>query len=121
VRVVGAAESRRLNKGWRRQDHATNVLSFPAPVARGRAVAAGEPRSLGDLVICAPVLAREARAQGKPKAAHWAHLVVHGSLHLLGFDHERAADACRMERREKRVLAALGFPDPYADEMQGQA
>jgi probable rRNA maturation factor len=124
VRVVGAAESRRLNRGWRRQDHATNVLSFPAPRARlprRATTAAAPPRSLGDLVICAPVLAREAREQGKPVVAHWAHLVVHGSLHLLGFDHQRDADARRMERREKRVLAALGFPDPYSDPMQGKA
>jgi probable rRNA maturation factor len=125
VRVVGAAESRRLNRGWRRQDHPTNVLSFPAPSAarpRRRAGAAGAPpRSLGDLVICAPVLDREAREQGKTKVAHWAHLVVHGSLHLLGFDHEHERDARRMERREKRILAALGFPDPYADDLQGKA
>ncbi len=113
VRVVGSAESRRLNRGWRRLDHATNVLSFPAPAA-----APAPARSLGDLVICAPVLAREAREQGKPRTAHWAHLVVHGSLHLVGFDHERDADARRMERREKRVLAALGFPDPYAHPRQ---
>jgi probable rRNA maturation factor len=113
VRVVGAAEGRRLNRGWRRKDHATNVLSFPAP--RGTPPpAGGAGRPLGDLVICAPVLAREAREQGKPRVAHWAHLVVHGSLHLVGFDHERDADARRMERREQRVLAGLGFPDPYA-------
>ena len=73
-----------------------------------------EPQPLGDLVICAPVLAREAREQGKTRLAHWAHLVVHGSLHLAGFDHEQDADARRMERRERRVLAGLGFPDPYA-------
>jgi probable rRNA maturation factor len=111
VRLVGAAEGRRLNRAWRRKDYATNVLSFPAPAVRVRAVG---PRTLGDLVICAPVLAREAREQGKSRLAHWAHLVVHGSLHLAGFDHERDADARRMEGREKRVLAALGFPDPYA-------
>jgi probable rRNA maturation factor len=127
VRVVGAAESRRLNRGWRRQDHPTNVLSFPAPSAdrpraRTRDRARGDAtRSLGDLVICAPVLDREAREQGKTKAAHWAHLVVHGSLHLLGFDHEDERDARRMERRERRILAALGFPDPYADDLQGKA
>lgn len=113
VRLVGSAESRRLNRGWRHKDSATNVLSFPAPAAA--------PRSLGDLVICAPLLAREAREQGKTRVAHWAHLVVHGSLHLVGFDHERDADARRMERREKRILAALGFPDPYADQRQGKA
>ncbi len=111
VRVVGSAESRRLNRGWRQQDHATNVLSFPAPTAAPAMAAA---RSLGDLVICAPVLAREAREQRKSQSAHWAHLVVHGSLHLVGFDHEHDADARRMERRETRILAGLGFPDPYA-------
>ena len=125
VRVVGAAESRRLNRGWRRQDRPTNVLSFPAPATARprdrRRAPDGAPRSLGDLVICAPVLDREAREQGKAKAAHWAHLVVHGSLHLLGFEHEHDRDARRMERREKRVLAALGFPDPYADDLQGKA
>jgi probable rRNA maturation factor len=101
------------------------VLSFPAPSAArpgARARAPGEPpRSLGDLVICAPVLEREAREQGKSKVAHWAHLVVHGSLHLLGFDHQQARAARRMERRETRILAALGFPDPYADDLQGKA
>ena len=117
VRVVGAAEGRRLNHGWRRKDHATNVLSFPAaPWLAGapRSQAAREPQPLGDLGICAPVLAREAREQGKTRLAHWAHLVVHGSLHLAGFDHEHELDARRMERRERRVLAGLGFPDPYA-------
>jgi len=129
VRVVGSAESRRLNRGWRRKDYATNVLSFPAPPSapksvpsRARVRDAGDPRrSLGDLVICAPVLDREAREQGKTKSAHWAHLVVHGSLHLLGFDHEHERDARRMERRERQILAALGFPDPYADDLQGKA
>jgi probable rRNA maturation factor len=113
VRVVGAAEGRRLNAAWRGKDYATNVLSFPAPAAPR---AAGiPPAALGDVVICAPVVAREARAQRKPLVAHWAHLVVHGSLHLLGYDHERAADARRMERRERRVLAALGFDNPYRE------
>ena len=114
VRVVGAAEGRRLNHGWRRKDHATNVLSFPAAAVVAGATAMREPQPLGDLVICAPVLAREAREQGKTRLAHWAHMVVHGSLHLAGFDHEQDADARRMERRERRVLAGLGFPDPYA-------
>lgn len=116
VRVVGTAESRRLNRGWRRRDYATNVLSFPAPAA-----GAAPHRSLGDLVICAPVLAREAREQGKSQAAHWAHLVVHGSLHLIGFDHVHDTEARRMEHRERRILAALGFPDPYAAPPQDQA
>jgi len=118
VRVVGAAEGRRLNRGWRRKDYATNVLSFPVPddgpVPGGLAADGAAARPLGDLVICAPVLAREAHEQGKARLAHWAHLVVHGSLHLVGFEHEADADARRMERRERRVLAGLGFPDPYA-------
>ncbi|MEY3466377.1 MAG: rRNA maturation RNase YbeY [Steroidobacteraceae bacterium] len=114
VRIVGLAEGKRLNLGWRRKDYATNVLSFP-PVASGaRHVARVWPRPLGDIVICAPVVAREARAQGKTLEAHWAHLVVHGALHLLGYDHERESEAVRMERRERRVLAVLGLPDPYA-------
>jgi len=105
--VVGAPESRRLNARYRGHDRATNVLSFPAAPVRGAA------RALGDLVICPSVLAREARAQAKPLRAHWAHLVVHGTLHLLGYDHVRDADARRMERREVRVLRALGFANPY--------
>ncbi len=109
VRVVGRRESRRLNRTWRGQDHATNVLSFPADSQP----AAVRPRPLGDLVICAAVVADEARLQGKTLAAHWAHMVVHGVLHLLGYDHELEPAAQRMERRERRLLATLGFPDPY--------
>jgi probable rRNA maturation factor len=121
VRVVGLAEGRRLNLVWRGRDYATNVLSFPVPAgaaASPRGAVRGLPRRgrrrfLGDIVLCAPVLAREAKQQGKAPLAHWAHLVVHGCLHLLGYDHERPTDARRMERRERRVLAGLGFPDPY--------
>lgn len=108
IRVVGAAEARRLNRSYRGRDRPTNVLSFGAGPA-----AAEADRFLGDLVICAPVVAREARVQRKDLRSHWAHMVVHGTLHLLGFDHERAADAGRMESRERRVLARLGFGDPY--------
>jgi probable rRNA maturation factor len=116
VRVVGLAEGRRLNLVWRGRDYATNVLSFPVPVGVPPVpgTARRRTRPLGDIVLCAPVVAREAARQGKPPLAHWAHLVVHGCLHLLGHDHERAIDAWRMERRERRVLAALGFSDPYA-------
>jgi probable rRNA maturation factor len=116
VRVVGLAEGRRLNLVWRGRDYATNVLSFPVPVGVPPVpgTARRRTRPLGDIVLCAPVVAREAARQGKPPLAHWAHLVVHGCLHLLGHDHERAIDARRMERRERRVLAALGFSDPYA-------
>lgn len=114
IRIVGKRESRRLNAHWRDKDYATNVLSFPVeglpPVVR--------PRPLGDLVICAPIVAAEALEQGKTQSAHWAHLVVHGVLHLLGHDHEQDAEAVRMERLERRILAGLGFPDPYAAEQE---
>jgi probable rRNA maturation factor len=119
VRIVGRAEGRRLNARWRGRDYATNVLAFPAPsaapAARAARAARAERRPLGDLVICAPVVAREAREQHKTLAAHWAHMVVHGTLHLAGYDHENDADARRMERRERRVLAGLGFADPYRE------
>lgn len=108
IRVVDDAESRRLNRGYRGKDRPTNVLSFPAPVP-GPAGAA----LLGDLVICAPVVAREARAQRKSLRAHWAHMVVHGVLHLLGEDHDTAGRAREMEAREIAILAGLGFGDPY--------
>jgi probable rRNA maturation factor len=111
VRVVGVIESRRLNAQYRGRDAPTNVLSFPAPplpVSPKR-----QRRALGDLVICARLLRAEARAQGKTLRAHWAHLVVHGALHLIGYDHERARDARRMERREIVVLRGLGFANPY--------
>ena len=105
VRIVGASESRRLNAHYRGRDRATNVLSFPA---------AGPVRgALGDLVVCAPVVRAEARGQSKSMRAHWAHLIVHGSLHLIGYDHERPRDARRMERREIAVLKRLGFANPY--------
>jgi len=108
VRVVGRAESHRFNRRFRRRNKPTNVLSFPATLRRvdGR-------RPLGDLIVCAPVVAAEARAQSKSRAAHWAHMIVHGTLHLAGYDHEHSAAAARMERRERRILAALEFPDPY--------
>jgi len=108
IRVVGAGESRELNERWRGRPKPTNVLSFPAaPSLRGK--------QLGDLVVCAPVVAREAREQGKSLSAHWAHMIVHGTLHLLGFDHARAADAKLMEGRERAVLRRLGIADPYGD------
>ncbi|MGH8305488.1 MAG: rRNA maturation RNase YbeY, partial [Steroidobacteraceae bacterium] len=111
VRVVGAAESRRLNARFRGRDAPTNVLSFPA-ARLPRAVRACL-RPLGDLVICPRILRGEARAQQKTLRAHWAHLVVHGSLHLIGYDHEHARQARRMERREIAVLRRLGFANPY--------
>jgi probable rRNA maturation factor len=111
VRYVAEAEGRRLNRDFRGKDYATNVLSFPY----------GEGGALrGDIVICAPVVAREAKAQSKDVAAHHAHLLVHGLLHLAGYDHEKgAAEAKRMEARERRILAGLGFSDPYAAENPG--
>jgi probable rRNA maturation factor len=110
LRIVGTAESRRLNRRWRGKDKATNVLSFPS----GRTPAGIEEAApLGDIVICAPVIRRETVAQSKALAAHWAHMVVHGSLHLLGFDHESGREAQVMEKLERQVLAGLGFPDPY--------
>jgi probable rRNA maturation factor len=112
VSVVGPAESRRLNAQYRGRDRATNVLSFPV-AELPPAAADDEPRPLGDLVICPQVLRAEAREQKKSLRAHWAHLVVHGSLHLIGYDHEHDTDADRMERREITVLRRLGFSNPY--------
>ena len=108
IRIVDGREGRRLNHRYRRKDYATNVLSFPADLPPGI-----ELPLLGDLVICAPVVAREAAEQGKPARDHWAHLTVHGVLHLLGHDHVEAAEARRMEALEIRVLADLGIPNPY--------
>lgn len=110
VRIVGEAEGRALNERFRGKASATNVLSFPFEPPPGVPV----PPELGDLVLCAPVVAREAREQGKPLREHWAHLVVHGVLHLLGYDHEDDAEAERMEGEERRILGQLGVPDPYA-------
>jgi probable rRNA maturation factor len=105
VRFVDAIEGRALNAEFRGKDYATNVLTFVYDDENPRA---------GDVVLCAPVVRREAAAQGKPLADHHAHLVVHGMLHLQGFDHERHADAAVMEARETAILATLGLPDPYA-------
>lgn len=108
IRVVNDTEGRALNRQWRNRDTATNVLSFPGPDAGNLPF-----RHLGDVVICAPVVAREAAQQGKSERAHWAHLVVHGILHLLGHDHQNDRDASRMEQAETEILRGLGFPDPY--------
>jgi probable rRNA maturation factor len=108
VLVVGEARSRALNRRYRGRDKSTNVLSFPAANA-----AAGHVQLLGDLVICPPVLRREARAQHKRLKDHWTHLFVHGLLHLVGYDHERSRDALRMERREIRILRRMGIANPY--------
>ena len=105
MRIVGATEARTLNRRYRGRDYAPNVLAFPYVSSR-RAVQ-------GDVVLCAPVIAREALAQGKTLEAHFAHLTVHGVLHLQGHDHARRRDAARMEALEKRLLAKFGYPDPY--------
>jgi probable rRNA maturation factor len=108
IRIVDAREGRALNRQYRDRDYATNVLSFPVELPPGIA-----SPLLGDLAICAPVVAREAREQGKALRDHYAHLTVHGVLHLLGFDHQEDADAARMEKLETGILAKLGVPDPY--------
>lgn len=107
IRIVDEDESRALNRDYRGKDKPTNVLSFD-----GDAVMSAQG-VLGDLVICAPVVAREAVEQNKTLREHWAHMVVHGCLHLQGYDHEIEPDARRMEAREIRILKSLGFPDPY--------
>ena len=108
VRVVGTARSRSLNTRYRRKVKATNVLSFA-----GAGRAPDGRHHLGELVICASVVAREAAAAGKSLESHWAHMMVHGVLHLLGFDHELPAEAARMAVREIQILDRLGFSDPY--------
>jgi probable rRNA maturation factor len=108
VRIVGKSRSRSLNSHYRQKDNPTNVLSFA-----GAGVAPDGRIFLGELVICAPLVALEARAQDKTLRAHWAHLTIHGVLHLLGFDHERAPDAGKMAAREIQILDRLGFSNPY--------
>ena len=113
VRLVDEAEITRLNSEFRHKTRPTNVLSFPfePPPGLPDAVTAGE---LGDVVVCAPVVEREASEQGKPAADHWAHMVVHGTLHLLGYDHMTDGEAAQMEPLELRALATLDIADPYA-------
>jgi len=104
LRIVGEGEGRRLNRTFRKKNHATNVLTFSYDKVRG------------DVVLCHPVIRREARAQGKSLAAHYAHLVVHGCLHLRGYDHEKKQDAARMEAREIAILRRAGIGNPYTVE-----
>ncbi|GAB2180981.1 hypothetical protein DLREEDagrD3_12040 [Denitratisoma sp. agr-D3] len=105
IRFVGAEEGQALNRDYRGKDYATNVLSFVYETA---------PKVLGDLVVCLPVVLREAKEQGKTVADHFAHMIVHGILHLHGYDHETgAADAEAMEAKERTILARLGIADPY--------
>ncbi|HJU39109.1 MAG TPA: rRNA maturation RNase YbeY [Tahibacter sp.] len=109
IRLVDADEGRELNRQYRGRDYATNVLSFPAELPRGIALPL-----IGDLVICTSVVAREAIEQEKPLKHHYAHMTVHGVLHLLGYDHIADDEAERMEALERRALASLGIADPYA-------
>ena len=105
VRIVGAEEGRTLNRDYRQKDYATNVLTFDYEA---------EPVVVADLILCAPVVEREARDEGRSLEAHYAHLLVHGTLHAQGHDHEIEAEAQAMEARETEVLRALGYADPYA-------
>ena len=114
IRIVDSEEGRALNRHYRGKDYATNVLSFPAELPEGLPTGVKFPL-LGDLVICAPVVAREADAQGKPRNAHYAHLTIHGCLHLLGMDHLDPREAEAMEQLERDILAGLGLPDPYLE------
>jgi probable rRNA maturation factor len=111
VRVVDVDESRYLNKTYREKDIPTNVLSFPAGM--GDYAPDDVRRPLGDIVVCAPVVEAEATSRGKAPVDHWAHLVVHGTLHLLGFDHQNNAEAAEMEAIERAVLGTQGIADPY--------
>ena len=104
IRLIGLREGRVLNRSYRKKDYATNVLTF---------VFSDQTPFEGDIALCAPVVAREAREQGKPLNAHWAHMVVHGVLHLLGYDHIKLRDAKRMEALEVEILARFGYQDPY--------
>ena len=108
LRIVDTAESAALNTAWRRKASPTNVLTFPLHTTLPNA-----PRVLGDIVVCAPVIKAEAKHQRKLIKAHWAHMVIHGVLHLLGYDHQQTLAARRMERLEIKLLAEFGFADPY--------
>ena len=110
IRIVDEDESAQLNETYRHKVGATNVLSFPFEVPEGI-----ELNLLGDLVVCAPVLAREAQEQNKPLMAHWAHIIIHGTLHLLGYDHIDDSDAREMEEKEIALLKTLSISNPYDD------
>ena len=112
VRIVGEAESQEMNCAYRGKDYPTNVLSFPYD-APPIPLEEGETEYLGDLVICLPVMEREAAEQGKTATQHWAHLLIHGLLHLQGYDHITDVEAEEMEALETQILGTLGFPDPY--------
>jgi probable rRNA maturation factor len=114
VRLVGEAEGRQLNRDYRGKDYATNVLTFVYDEAALLPAGPADAPLSGDLVLCVPVVAHEAAVQGKALEAHFAHLVVHGMLHLQGFDHEQPAEAEHMEALETQILGTLGYADPYA-------
>ena len=114
IRLVDEPEARRFNKTYRQRDYATNVLSFPAELPQGLPVEVRQAQ-LGDILICAPVVAREALEQNRSQVDHWAHLTIHGVLHLLGYDHERPDEAAVMEALETKILEGLGVSDPYID------
>lgn len=115
LRIVDSHESSRLNLAYRQKDYPTNVLSFASDLPAA-VIDTLEEFPLGDLVICAPVVSREALEQNKEPTAHWAHMLVHGMLHLYGFDHDNDNDAETMEALEKIILAQIGFPDPYQEQ-----
>lgn len=115
VRVVDEVESRAMNLKFRHKDSPTNVLAFPTNLPDIDAWPEDAPVPLGDLVICAPVVEREAAEQGKELAAHWGHMLVHGTLHLLGYDHETSAQAEEMESMETQILDSRGVRNPYED------
>ena len=108
LRLVDREESCQLNEQYRGKDSPTNVLSFPANLPEGIGL-----QLLGDIIICAPLVSEEASEQGKPISAHWAHLVIHGILHLLGYDHQQEEDAAKMESLEVELLESTGIPNPY--------
>lgn len=113
IRIVGEEEIRALNKHYRHKDQPTNVLAFPASLDQLPGLPEDDVTLLGDIVLCAPVVVREAAEQDKAPAAHWCHLLVHGLLHLLGYDHANDEDALRMESLETRVLTSFGLANPY--------
>ena len=113
IRIVDLNEGKKLNLTYRKKDYATNVLSFPFEIPEG--IEGIDINLLGDIIICAPVVSKEADEQDKTERSHWAHLAIHGTLHLLGFDHVEDDDAKIMEAIEVNTMAKLGFTDPYAD------
>ncbi|WP_422136805.1 rRNA maturation RNase YbeY [Endozoicomonas sp. ALD040] len=116
LRIVDSEEGAELNRQWRQKDGPTNVLSFPSDLPEELNLPL-----LGDLVVCSPVVEREAREQEKTLQAHWAHMMVHGTLHLLGYDHIEEDEAEAMESLETAILQSLGFPDPYQSEKGGSS